>query len=77
MGDKSYVLRWEEVVVENLQLKSDLSELKAELAELKRLIFGRRSERFVSDQPPAEQLNLFVQHDPQLELETELSKIRR
>lgn len=39
--------------------------LKAELAELKRLIFGRKSERFVPDQSAAssEQLNLFVQHD--------------
>lgn len=46
----------EELVAENVQLK-------AELAELKRLVFGRKSERFVADQPQAEQLNLFVQHD--------------
>lgn len=48
----------EELVAENLRLK-------AELAELKRLIFGRKSERFVPDQAAAVagQLNLFVQHD--------------
>jgi transposase len=53
----------EEVVAENEQLKSSLSQAQAELAELKRLIFGRKSERFVSEQPAANQLNLFVQHD--------------
>ncbi|GJL61346.1 MAG: transposase [Nitrospirales bacterium] len=46
----------EELVAENLRLK-------AELAELKRLIFGRKSERFVPDEIASEQLNLFVQHD--------------
>ena len=30
---------------------------------MKRLVFGRKSERFVPEQSPAEQLNLFVQHD--------------
>jgi len=48
----------EELVAENLRLK-------AELAELKRLVFGRKSERFVAEEPPAEQLNLFFQHDHQ------------
>ena len=52
------------MVAENLQLKAALSKKKAELAELKRLIFGRKSERFVPEQTAAsEQLNLFVQHD--------------
>lgn len=52
------------MVAENLQLKAALSKKEAELAELKRLIFGRKSERFVPKQATAsEQLNLFVQHD--------------
>ncbi len=53
----------EELVAENQQLNAALSQVQAELAELKRLVFGRKSERFVADEPPAEQLNLFVQHD--------------
>lgn len=36
--------------------------MAAELAELKRLIFGRKSERFVPEKTPVEQLSLFVQH---------------
>lgn len=65
------------MVAENQQLKAALaqaqeqfqalseqtSRFKEELAELKRLIFGRKSERFVAEQVPNEQLNLFVQHD--------------
>ena len=35
----------EELVAENLQLKAALSKKEAELAELKRLIFGRKSEQ--------------------------------
>lgn len=45
------------------ELFAENQQLKAELAELKRLVFGRKSERFVAEQVPAEQLNLFVQHD--------------
>lgn len=52
----------EELVAENLQLRASLSKKEAELAELKRLIFGRKTERFVAEQEAAEQLNLFVQH---------------
>lgn len=58
MSESSSHITKEELVAENLRLK-------AELAELKRLIFGRKSERFVPDQAAAVagQLNLFVQHD--------------
>ena len=45
-------------------MKAAISKKEAELAELKRLVFGRKSERFVPEQAaPNEQLNLFVQHD--------------
>ena len=53
----------EELVAENQQLSAALSQVQAELAELKRLVFGRKSERFIADEPPAQQLGLFVQHD--------------
>jgi transposase len=44
-------------------LLEENKQLKAELAELKRLIFGRKSERFVANKEIVEQLSLFVQHD--------------
>ena len=54
----------EELYAELQQLKAAISKKEAELAELKRLVFGRKSERFVPEQAaPNEQLNLFVQHD--------------
>lgn len=77
MSDQDLHKTKEELVAENQQLKAALaqaqeqfqalseqtSRFKEELAELKRLIFGRKSERFVAEQVPNEQLNLFVQHD--------------
>lgn len=39
-----------------------IQSLQDELKELKRLIFGRKSERFTPPQVPKEQLNLFVSH---------------
>lgn len=38
------------IIAENAKLKADNALLKAELAELKRLIFGQKSERFIPDQ---------------------------
>lgn len=54
---------YEKLVAENKQLKEQLSQVQAELAELKRLVFGRKNERFVRDETPTEQLSLFIQHD--------------
>lgn len=42
---------------ENSQLKTELEKFKFELAQLKRLIYGSKSERFVPSQP-CEQLSL-------------------
>ena len=61
----------EELYAELQQLKAAISKKEAELAELKRLVFGRKSERFVPDQAPtprADALNaqhifsVFVRH---------------
>lgn len=53
---------YEDLLLENERLSGKVDALKDELAELKRLIFGRKSERFVPEKPPAEQLSLFVRH---------------
>jgi transposase len=49
------------------QLKSQKAQLEFENAQLKRLIYGAKSERYKSEEVPAEQLNLFV--SPQEEQE--------
>lgn len=58
---------------EYLALKEKNAELKAELAELKRLIFGQKSERYVPEQNP-QQLSLEMGQDdvpgPEPEVET-------
>ncbi|NUQ26335.1 MAG: IS66 family transposase [Saprospiraceae bacterium] len=55
------------------ELYEENARLKAELAELKRLVFGRKTERFVPQAPAADQLNLFVQH-PQEEAQQKTVK---
>jgi len=50
----------EELLVENRAQKLQILELKNQLAELKRLVFGRKSERFIPAQNLADQQgNLF------------------
>jgi transposase len=51
----------EALLAENEALKAQVAQLKFELDNLKRMLFGSKSERFVPDQTPAEQLNMFAQ----------------
>jgi len=49
----------ESLIAENTLLKQEVAILKHELAELKRLIFGAKSERFTPVIPPVNQMSLF------------------
>ena len=44
---------------ENKELRNEIIYLRAELAQLKRLIFGKKSERFISEEPPLPPNTLF------------------
>ena len=46
-------------IEEYQKLQVENAALKFELDQLKRMLFGGKSERFYGDEPPAEQLNLF------------------
>ena len=45
------------------KLEAELEQLKFQMEQLKRMVFGTKSERFISDQSP-EQLNLFGEQTP-------------
>lgn len=49
------------LLAENKAIKAENAQLKFRLDQLERLLFGSKSERFVADQVPAEQLNMFSQ----------------
>jgi len=53
-----------ELRAENKALKAENAQLKFRLEQLERLVFGRSSERFVPQQSPVEQLNMFVANQP-------------
>jgi transposase len=53
----------EELLAENKALKAENAILRFELENLKRAVFGRSSERFVGEHPPAEQLNMFAEEN--------------
>lgn len=60
------------IIAENAKLKADNALLKAELAELKRLIFGQKSERFIPEANSAQMaLDLGIAGDTPQEEETE------
>ena len=48
------------LIAQNVALSQQVSQLKFELEQLKRVVFGSKSERFVPS-PPAEQLSLGLQ----------------
>lgn len=50
----------EVLLKENQEQKEQILSLKSEIAQLKKLIYGFKSERFKPDQTPAEQGNLFA-----------------
>jgi len=51
----------EALIAENRAQKAEIAQLKFRLEQLERALYGRSSERFVPQQPPAEQLNMFAQ----------------
>lgn len=57
MGTQAYI---QALLAENKALKAQVSQLKFELEQLKRLIYSRTSERFVPDSSSNEQLDLFT-----------------
>lgn len=52
-----------ELKQQNLELQKEILYLKEELSNLKRLIFGKKAERFVSEEPPFPPNTLFSQQD--------------
>ena len=52
-------MTYEELLAENKELKQQISFLKGELAQLKKLIFGQKSERFVPNNVDVDQLGFF------------------
>ena len=62
------VIRDTNLEIENKELREQIAEykreneyLRRELAQLKRLIFGAKSERFISSEPPLPPNTLFTQ----------------
>lgn len=60
---------YEAILAENMQLKFRLEKLE-------RMLFGRKSERFVADSPPAEQLNMFAANQETEAEEAEVAPLR-
>lgn len=63
MNEAATITEYKQLLLEK---DAKIQTLQDELQELKRLIFGRKSERFTpAPSLPAEQLNLFVEHPHQ------------
>lgn len=63
------------VLAENKALKAEVADLKSKYEQLKKLIFGSKSERFVETLANADQLNLFNIELPAEQNETPTEKI--
>lgn len=80
-----FLLQIEELASQNRGLSNENIHLKEELAQLKRLLFGSKRERFISEQPSLPQLDLFPeevqstdnQEDNQEEVPTETINYER
>jgi len=55
-----YVVNMTALITENAAQKAQIAQLKFELQQLKRALFGRKSERFIPEDQNPEQLNLFT-----------------
>ena len=65
------------LAAENKAQKAEIAQLKFELEQLKRALFGRKSERFVPVEVPAEQLNMFAEAmAEQAEAEAEVEPVK-
>lgn len=56
----------EELLAQNKAQAIEIAELKRELSAIKKLLFGQKSERFVSNEPPADQLSIFTENDEEI-----------
>lgn len=56
----------EELLVQNKAQAIEIISLKRELSAIKKLIFGKKSERFISNETPSEQLAIFTQEDQEI-----------
>jgi len=67
------IAEYEAVLAEK---EAQIIELKFRLEKLERMLFGRKSERYVADSPPAEQLNMFAANQEAEVEEAEVAPLR-
>jgi transposase len=75
MEQADRTLTYEELLAENNLLKGEISVLKEELAQLKRVIYGQKRERFVLVGQDDSQLGFWTNGDRQVEPSVEVERI--